>query len=316
VRSFTELAGDLVADVRRAPDAATAELEALGFAMAFEAAAEDPGAEAGEVAAALAGRRDPHADAALRALALFARGPLRDAAAAHEVDVSRAPARDIGAAAAEGAWRLEARDVVAHVAWLARPAGTPQSFVLVTGADGRGAPLLGGGLTTARQGQSEDERLAEVMSALGAGDLAPVAPEALVEHLARGARTNAALLVEVSLTLAMGARVAAHALAGAADAVPDLAWSADETDTDDDRAGFVERLLARAAHDGVDATDPDALAAWFAAFQQRRPREQLKLLGLPGVASGEDQEAARRVRGGDPRRARRKAARRARRRNR
>ena len=321
MRPFADRVDELVADCRRAPTTGELELEALGFAMAFEAAAEDPEAEAGPVAAALADHPDPHAAAALRAFALYARGPLRDEAAARTSEStpsegdSATLAAQVGTFEVGGVWRAVSREVTVHMAWLARPGDQRQAFVVVTGAEELGAPLLGGGMSTVPLGEGMDQWLAAMVASLGTGEPERSDADRLLGALRRGAATNAALLVESSLTLAMGARLAAHALAGDAEAVPALPFVADEAETDDDRAAYVQRLLLHAVEEGVDPVDTDALAAWFATFQSRGPREQLRRLGLERGPRPAPPSARRRDAAGD-RAKKRKAARKARRRNR
>ena len=309
-RPFADLAGELVADCRRAPTVGERELEALGFAMAFEAAAEDPEAEARAVVDALAAMDGPHAAGALRAFALFARGPLRDAA-----EASGARADGVGEFEVGGAWQAGSPEVRVHMAWLARPDESRQAFVAVTGAPELGSPLLGGGMSMVPQGEGVVQWLDAMVASLGTSPPESVEPDAIVAALRRGAQTNAAVLVESSLTLAMGARLAAHALAGAAGAVPPLPFVADEAESDDDRAAYVQRLLLRAAEEGTDPADTEALGAWFSTFQARRPAEQLRRLGLPALPGDGQTPAPRRQRPPD-RRTKRKAARKARRRNR
>jgi hypothetical protein len=307
VRPFPELVDDLVADVGRAPDVREAEMEALGFAMGFESVVEDQAGEAARVVEALRAREGPAAEAALRSIALFGRGSLREASAHVDVDLRRPPAADVGRFEVEGVWRAAAPEVAAHFAWLGRPGGVAQSFVVVTGPDLLGAPLLGGGMSNVPPEEDVDQWLAAVVQALGTGAPAEATAEELLGRLRRGAGTNDAVLVEVSAALAMGARLAAHALAGAADAVPALAWAADEGETDDDRAAYVQRVLVRAVEEGVDPTDREALLDWYAGFQDRAPARQLRGLGVP---------APRPPRADAKRRAKRRAAKQARRRNR
>jgi hypothetical protein len=305
MRPFPELVDDLVADVARAPDVREAEMEALGFAMGFESVVADQHDEAPAVVEALAGRDGDAAGAALRAIALFGRGPLRDAAAG--IEARGALATDVGRFDVAGVWRAAAPEVAAHFAWLARPGGVHQSFVVVTGPDLLGAPLLGGGMSNVPAEEDVDAWLAAVVQALGTGAPEEAPAEELLDRLRRGAATNGAVLVEASAALAMGARLAAHALAGDAAAVPPITWAADEGETDDDRAAYVQRVLVRAVEEGVDPSDRDALAAWFADFQDRAPARQLRGLGV---------RAPRPPRGDPKRRAKRRAAKQARRRNR
>jgi len=131
----------------------------------------------------------------------------------------------------------------------------------------------------------------------------------------RGAATNRALMSEVSVTLAMGLDIGAHALGGSVDAIEGVDWTQDDSEDDDERAAFLLRVLERAVDDGVDATDPDALAAWRLDFAELSPREQLRALGLPPIPSKDDPQRRRRA-ADARRRARRKAQRRARKRNR
>ena len=58
-RPFADLVDELVADCRRAPTVGELELEALGFAMAFESAVAEQEAEAPAVADALAAHERP-----------------------------------------------------------------------------------------------------------------------------------------------------------------------------------------------------------------------------------------------------------------
>jgi hypothetical protein len=306
VRPFPELVDDLVADVRRAPDVREAEMEALGFAMGFEAVVEDQAAEAPLVVDALRVREEENeAGAALRAIALYGRGPLRDEAAGVEPRGSRAA--DVGRFDVAGVWRAASPEVTAHFTWLGRPGGVHQSFVVVTGPDLLGAPLLGGGMSNVPADEDVDQWLAAVVGALGTAAPEEAPADELLDRLRRGAATNDAVLVEVSASLAMGARLAAHALAGAADAIPPLEWPAEEAETDDDRAAYVQRVLVRAVEEGVDPSDTDALAAWFADFQDRAPGRQLRGLGV---------RAPKPPRADAKRRAKRRAAKQARRRNR
>jgi hypothetical protein len=297
------------------------ELEALGFAMAFEAAAEAPEAEAAAVVEALAGLHDPHADAALRALALYARGPLRNAAqrrtskSGGSEPPSSTFAAQVGVFEVGGVWRARSREVAVDMAWLVRPGEQRQAFVAVTGADDLGAPLLGGGMSSVPAGEGIDHWLDAVVASLGTAAPEPSDAAVLLGALRRGAETNAAVLVESSLTLSMGARLAAHALGGASDAVPALPFVADDAETDDDRAAYVQRLLLHAREEGVDPADTAALTAWFTRFRDRRPAEQLKRLGLTRSVATDRPEPPRR-RDGPDRRAKRKAARKARKRNR
>jgi hypothetical protein len=307
-RPFADLVDELVADCRNAPAIGDLELEALGFATAFEAVVEDQAGEAAAVVERLAAHAEPHAAAALRAIALYGRGPLGDEAARAAPAGDGPPAAHVGIFEVQGVWRSRSDDVVADLVWLGRPDGTRQSFVAVTGPDGLGGPLLGGGLGSVPDGEDCDDWLGALTGALGTGLPKAVTPQAVVRRLQAGAATNDAILVEVSAPLAMGMRLAAHALAGRADAVPALPFDIEGADSDDDRAAYINRVLARAVAEGVDPADRAALLDWHAGFQRRTPNHQLQGLGVasPPTRRGGDAE----------RRAKRKAARKARRRNR
>jgi hypothetical protein len=312
VRPFADLVDDLLRDVRRAP-VADLELEALSFAMALVWASEEPRREAAEAVDVLAGRAEPAAAAVLRTFALIAPPVVREAAATVPLDRS-GPAGDVGSFDVQSAWRAVGPGLVAHVVWFARPGGRAQSFFLVTASDDLGAALLGGGMSGDSDPGGLEARLAQITGALDVGEFTQVEPGEVLDRLGRGARTNRALMAEVSVGLAMGIDLAAHALAGDVDAVPGVDWTQDDGEDDDERASFLMRVLSRALEDGVDPADPDALAAWRETFSALSPREQLKRLGLPSVASADDPVPGRRS--DSDRRAKRKAARRARKRNR
>lgn len=322
---FADLVPELVADLRRSPDPASVELEALGFAMTLERMAEQPGIEAAEVVAALRGEGSVESLGALRVFGLYGGPVVRSAAAVASAELPDDLA--VGTLAPAGVWRAESPDVAVHLAWLSRPGPWPdQSFTLVTGPDRFGAPLLGGGMGTAPEDEDAAAWRDAMVAALGTGAPVEVPGSDLLDRLARGAGTNAAAVVEVSAALAMGARIASVALGGGGvdDPAVALAWSLDETESDDERASYLQRLLLAAVADGVDPDDRLALASWTAELQQRRPREQLRRLGLAGGGDlpegGPDGPPAARARpgGGDAaaKRAKRKAQRKARKRNR
>jgi len=324
---FADLVAELVADLRRSPDPGSVELEALGFAMTLERMAEQPGIEAAEVVAVLRGEGSVEALSALRAFQLYGGPVVRSAAAVAADELPDDLA--VGTLAPAGVWRASSSDVVVHLAWLERPGPWPdQSFTLVTGPDRFGAPLLGGGMGTAPAEEDAASWRAAMVEALGTGAPAEVSGADLLERVALGAGTNAAAVVEVSAALAMGARIASVALGGggADDPAVALAWSLDETESDDERASYLQRLLLSAVADGVDPNDRLALASWTAELQKRRPREQMKQLGLAGGADADPdlsppglEPAPRAPAGGADaaaKRAKRKAQRKARKRNR
>jgi hypothetical protein len=311
VRSFADLVDDLLADVRRAP-VADLELEALSFAMALVWASVTPREDAQAVVDRLSASADPAAAAALRALALLGPPVLRQAAAGVPVDLSDR-AGDVGRFDVVSAHRAVGPGLVAHVVWLSRPGGRAQSFFLISAADDLGAALLGGGMSGDSDPDGLEARLAQVAGALDVGEFRAVEPDEVLARLRRGATTNRALMAEVSVSLAMGIDLIAHALAGDVEAVPSLDWAEDDQEDDDARAAFLMRVLARALEDGVDPNDAEALAAWRDTFGALSPREQLRALGLPAAQAGPPHAEKRSDAG---RRSKRKAARKARKRNR
>jgi hypothetical protein len=313
MRPFADLVDDLLRDVRRAP-IADLELEAVSFAMALVWAAERPRDEAQGVVGRLSSTADPDAQATLRALQLLAPPVVREAAGRVPVDLS-GRAADVGRFDVESAWRAVRPGLVADVVWFARPGGRAQSLFLVTASDDLGAALVGGGMSGDSDPGGLEERLARLSGALDVGDFGPVGAAEVFERMKRGAATNRALMSEVSVTLAMGLDIGAHALGGSVDAIEGVDWTQDDSEDDDERAAFLLRVLERAVDDGVDATDPDALAAWRLDFAELSPREQLRALGLPPIPSKDDPQRRRRA-ADARRRARRKAQRRARKRNR
>jgi hypothetical protein len=283
--------------------------------MTLERVSEEPQVEAREVVEALVADGGVHARAALRAIAL-----LGDDAVWGDMEVGRElpprDARGVGTLRLAALWRAESDDVVVHLAWLTREDGPEQSFTLVSGPERVGAPLLGGGIGTAPADEGPDAWRDAVVAALGTRPPVETTPDELLAWLRRGAATNAAVLVEVSAALGMGVRIAGHVLGS--ERLP-VVWSLDETETDDERASYLQRLLLAALADGVDPNDRTALERWHRIFQTRRPKEQLRRLGLGGVPAAEDAPAPRapaRPGGEAARRAKRKAARKARKRNR
>jgi hypothetical protein len=311
VRPFSELVDSLLADVRGA-SAADLELEAQSFAMAMVWASEAPREDAEQVVDTLAGLGEPEAAAILRTWTLMGPPVLRERAA--EFTTMRdGVAGEVGEFTVESAWRATGTTVVADVVWFSRPGGRAQSFFLATAPDTYGAALLGGGMSGDSDADGLGERLERLSEALEVGAFEAVEPASVVERMQHGSATNRALFADVSVALAMGFDIAAYALTGSADEIEGPGWDDDEED-DDQRANFLLRVLVRAGQDGIDTTDPDALAAWREEFQDLSPREQLKALGLPAIGSVDD--PAPKPRADAKRKAKRKQQRKARKRNR
>jgi hypothetical protein len=310
-RAFADLVDELLADVRGAV-AADLELEAQSFAMAMLWASETPREDAERVVDTLAGVGEPEAAAILRAWTLMGPPVLRERAG--EFTTSRdGVAGDVGEFTVESAWRATGPAMVADVVWFARPGGRAQSFFLASAPDHFGAALLGGGMSADADPGELEERLGRLSGALEIGAFEPVEVASVVDRMRRGSATNRALFADVSVALAMGFDIAAYALTGDIDAIEGPGWD-DDGEDDDQRANFLMRVLLRATEDGVDATDPGALAAWREAFQDLSPREQLKALGLPAIGSVDDPPPKART--DAKRKAKRKQARKARKRNR
>ena len=289
--AFAELVGDLVADVRARRTPATLELEALGFAMAFEPPPSDPTAEARRSRTrwrATATRTPTRRCARWRSSAGALRAPPRRPGALR---------RRAGAASARsrrGCLALERTTIVATSRGSSgrRPA---QSFLLVTAADERGAALLGGGLSAlhaVRLGRtsgspSSCRRWARATGARRAGRAGRAPAARRADEPPCSSRS--------SMALAMGARRRRARAGRRRPTRRGLGGRRRDRERRRPRESSARARprYARRRRPG----DADALAAWLEAFQGRSPREQLKLARPAGVASGD--EHARTARRGD-----------------